>query len=311
MLASHMRRHLSSPPALLLAATVAAVLAACGAGARLTADSPDQAVTAALEAAQTTPLLMSFGGSLNLDTAGLKDVPASLQPELTKLGTGGSASGSLTQASSRRRQVTLSSGGHTYTLVAYDGQGYVRQDGAGFAKLSKALPSNTTVSSATISAAVDALAFQDVSKPGQATEHYQATITVDSLPKLVEALSGSGTSTSQLQQLVTLLTPFVTLKGASVDVWISHATGGLARVSLAGSFSVNVSSIASAFAGFASPGVLGKSLPSGTFSGSLSFKATVTQFGGSVTLTQPVATATLPAASGASGAWSAGLNGIP
>jgi hypothetical protein len=299
-----MRRSPWSLPLVLLATAATAVAAACGTGARLTADSPGQAVTAALEAAQTTPLVMSFTGSFSLDSAGLKGVPASLQPSLAELGSGGSASGRLIQASSNRREVTLSAAGHTYTLVQYDGHGYVRRDGGGFAELAKALPSGSTLSGATLSAAVDALGFQDVTKAGDQTmEHYQATLTAASLEKLVEALSGSGSnsSSSQLQQVVTMLAPFLTLRGASADVWVSHATGALVRASLGGSFSVDVGKIASAFAGFAPPGALGKSLPSGTLSGSLSFGATVSHYGGSLTVTKPVATATLPAKSGFAG----------
>ena len=81
-------------PALVAAAAVA-VVAGCGPGAILTAESPDQAVSAALQAAQTTSLRMSLSGDLHLDTASLTNLPASIQSVLGQVGSGGSATGSL------------------------------------------------------------------------------------------------------------------------------------------------------------------------------------------------------------------------
>src|ERR1035441_512896 len=71
--------------------------AACGPGAVLTAETPDQAVSAALQAVQTTPLKASFTGQLTLNTASLSGLPASIQSALGQVGSGGSATGQLEQ----------------------------------------------------------------------------------------------------------------------------------------------------------------------------------------------------------------------
>jgi hypothetical protein len=68
------------------------VVAGCGPSARLAADTPSQAVTTALEQARVSPLVATFTGTLGLDTSSLSNLPASIQPALGALGTGGSAS---------------------------------------------------------------------------------------------------------------------------------------------------------------------------------------------------------------------------
>ncbi len=119
-----MDAHVSRRSLALLAAGAAALLAAaCGPGAILTAETPDQAVAGALQAVQTTPLRASLTGQLTLNTASLSGLPASIQSALGQIGSGGSATGRLVQESSARRQLTLSADGSSLSLVEYDGQG--------------------------------------------------------------------------------------------------------------------------------------------------------------------------------------------
>ena len=91
----------------LVAAAAVAVVAGCGPGAILTAETPDQAVSSALQAVRTTPLRASLTGDLPLDTSSLTNLPASIQTILGQVGSGGSATGQLDQESSARRQLTV------------------------------------------------------------------------------------------------------------------------------------------------------------------------------------------------------------
>jgi hypothetical protein len=294
--------------AVLAAGAAALLAAACGPGVVLTAETPDQAVSAALQAVQTTPLQASLTGQLTLDTATLSGLPASIQSALGQLGSGGSATGQLKQESSARRQLTASAGGSSLSLVEYDGHGYVSQDGGAYAELSGALPSSAGISSTDLATAVAALSFQDqgpATVSGTSTERYSASITVPSLEKVAQALGGSATGSTQLAPVLAMLAPYVTGSG-SVDLWLSTRDGSLVRGTLAGSLSVDVGAAVSALAGLLAPSSGSASLPAGTLGVSLSLGFDVSDYGGSVTVTKPVATSTLPAGGG----WSGSL-GLP
>jgi hypothetical protein len=289
--------------AVLAAGAAALLAAACGPGVVLTAETPDQAVSAALQAVQTTPLQASLTGQLTLDTATLSGLPASIQSALGQLGSGGSATGQLKQESSARRQLTASAGGSSLSLVEYDGHGYVSQDGGAYAELSGALPSSAGISSTDLATAVAALSFQDqgpATVSGTSTERYSASITVPSLEKVAQALGGSATGSTQLAPVLAMLAPYVTGSG-SVDLWLSTRDGSLVRGTLAGSLSVDVGAAVSALAGLLAPSSGSASLPAGTLGVSLSLGFDVSDYGGSVTVTKPVATSTLPAGGGWSG----------
>ena len=282
-------------PALVAAAAVA-VVAGCGPGAILTAESPDQAVSTALQAVQTTPLRMSLTGDLHLDTASLTNLPASIQSMLGQVGSGGSATGSLEQQSGARRQLTVSAGGHNLALVQYDGQVYISQDGGAYARLAETPASSPKAGSGSLATAVAALGFQDqgpTSVDGVGAERYTATITVATLQKLAQDLTSGGGSGS-LEQGLALLAPYATGQG-SVDVWLSQRSGSLVRAELSGSLTVNVGAAASALSGLLAPtsGSSG-SLPGGSLGVSLSLRADVSDYGGAITVTKPDATSTLP-----------------
>jgi hypothetical protein len=287
---------------------VGLLAAACGPGAILTAENPDQAVSAALQAAQTTPLRMSLTGQLALDTASLGGLPASIQKVLGQVGSGGSATGQLQQESSARRQVTASAGSSSGSFVEYDGHGYVSQDGGAYAEISGALPSGAGVSATDLSTAVAALSFQDQgSAPvsGVSTERYSASITLSSLEKLAQALGGSNAGSAQLGPVLAMLAPYVTGSG-SADLWLSTRDGSVVKGTLTGSLTVDVGAAASALAGLLAPSSGSSSLPTGTLGVSLSLGFDVSDYGGPVTVTKPVATSTLPAGGG----WS-GMMGLP
>ena len=299
-----MEAHVSRRCLAVLAAGAAALLAAaCGPGAVLTAETPDQAVAAALQAVQTTPLQASFTGQLTLNAASLSGLPASIQSALGQVGSGGSATGQLKQESSARRQLTASAGGSSLSLVEYDGHGYVSQDGGGYAEVSGTLPSSVGISSTDLTTAVAALSFQDqgpATVSGVSTERYSASITLPALEKLAQALGGSATGSTQLAPVLAMLAPYVTGSG-SVDLWLSTGDGSLVRGTLSGSLSVNVGAAASALAGLLSPSSGSAPLPAGTLGVSLSLGFDVSDYGRSVTVTKPVATSTLPAGGGWSG----------
>jgi hypothetical protein len=280
----------------LVAAAAVAVVAGCGPGAILTAESPDQAVTSALQAVQTTPLRMSLTGDLHLDTASLTNLPASIQTILGQVGSGGSATGSLEQESSARRQLTVSATGHSLALVEYDGQIYVSQDGGAYAQLPQSAGSSPEAGPSSLATAVAALGFQDqgsATVDGVDAERYTATITVATLEKLAQDLASGGGSGS-LGQGLSLLAPYVTGQG-SVDVWLSQRSGGLVRAELSGSLTVNVGAAASALAGLLAPASgSSSSLPAGSLGVSLSLRADVSDYGGSITVTRPAATSRLP-----------------
>jgi hypothetical protein len=299
-----MQVHVSRRSIAVLAAGAAGLLAAaCGPSAFLTAETPDQAVAAALQAVQTTPLQASFTGRLTLGTASLSGLPASIQTALGQVGSGGAATGQLKQESSTRRQLTASAGSSTVSLVEYDGHGYVRQDGGGYAEVSGTLPSVAGITSTDLATAVAALSFQDqgpATVSGVSTERYSASITVPSLEKLAQALGGRTTGSTQLAPVLAMLAPYVTGSG-SVDLWLSTGDGSLVRGTLSGSLSVDVGAAASALAGLLAPSSGSASLPAGTLGVSLSLGLDVSDYGGSVTVTKPVATSTLPADGGWSG----------
>ncbi len=277
--------------------------AACGPGAILTAETPDQAVSAALQAVQTTPLQASLSGQLTLNTASLGGLPASIQSALGHIGSGGSATGQLEQASSSRRHITVSSGGSSLSVVEYDGHGYVSQDGGAYAELSGALPSSAGVSATNLTTAVAALSFQDqgpATVDGVSTERYSASITLSSLEKLAQDLGGSATGSTDLEPMLTMLAPYVTGSG-SVDLWLGTRDGSLVKGTLTGSLSVDVGAAASALAGLLDPASGSASLPTGTLGVSLSLGFDVSDYGGAVTIAKPVATSTLPAGGGWSG----------
>ncbi|MGD1052836.1 MAG: hypothetical protein ABR950_03305 [Candidatus Dormibacteria bacterium] len=294
--------------ALLTTGAAALLAAACGPGAILTAETPDLAVSTALQAVETTPLQASFSGQLTLSTGNLSGLPASIQSALGQIGSGGSATGRLVQESSSRRQLTLSAGGSSLRLVEYDGHAYVSQDGGAYAELSTALPSGAAAASTDLSTAVADLSFQDqgpATVDGVSTEHYSASITVPSLEKLAQDLGGTGSGSAELGPVLTMLAPYVTGSG-SADVWLSTRDGSLVRGELTGSVSVDVGAAASAVAGLLAPTTGTASLPTGTLGASLSLQVDVSDYGGSVSVTKPAATSTLPA----SGGWS-GLLGLP
>jgi len=304
-----MDAHVSRRSLALLAAGAAALLAAaCGPGAILTAETPDQAVAGALQAVQTTPLRASLTGQLTLNTASLSGLPASIQSALGQVGSGGSATGQLVQESSSRRQLTLNAGGGSLSLVEYDGHGYVSQGGGSYAELSGTVPSSAGLSATDLTTAVAALSFQDqgpATVSGVSTERYSASITLSSLEKLAQALGGSATGSTQLQPVLTLLAPYVTGSG-SADLWLSTQGGGLVRGELTGALSVDVGAAASALSGLLAPASGSASLPAGTLGMSLSLQVDISDYGGSVTVTKPVATSTLPTGGG----WS-GMMGMP
>jgi hypothetical protein len=286
------------------------VAAGCGPGAVLTSETPDQAVTAALQAAQTTPLRMSLTGDLDLNTGGLGNLPSSIQTALGQLGSGGSATGQLAQESSARRQLTASADGHSLTLVQYDGHGYVSQDGGAFAELSQALPASPVASPSQLSTAVADLSFQDAGSAtvdGVSTERYSAPITASVLEKLAQDLGGSSEGGS-LEEVLPLLAPYLTGSG-SVDLWLSTGDGSLVHATLSGSVSVDVGAAASALAGLVSGGAASGSLPTGTLGITVSLAAGVSDYGGSVTVTKPDATSTLPAGAGWAGSLGSSLSG--
>ncbi len=265
-------------------------------------------MTTALEQAQTTPLVMSFSASLGLDDAGVANLPGRLQSALGKLGSGGSATGKLTQESSARRELDVTAAGHSLSFVEYDSHAYVQSDGGGYAELPSSSPANPVVSASDISTAVGDLTFSDAgpaTKGGQSVEDYHADLSSAVLEKLVQDLSGSaGGTASEFQQAITLLGPLVTATG-SVNLWISTANGSLVAASLSGKISVDVGGIASAFAGLTSGAGGAASLPTGSASLSLSFDSQVSKYGGAIKVTQPTATTTLPAGT-AKGWWESG-----
>ena len=215
------RRTLPGLVVAVAAATLA--VAACGPEAVLTADTPGQAVSSALQAAATTPLRASLSGDLTLDTSTLANLPASIQTVITELGSGGSATGRLDQESSSRRQLTVSAGGSTLTLVEYGGHGYVSHDGGAFAELAEALPSSPAAAPSDVGAAIAAVSFQDqgpATVDGRSTEHYSASITVSTLEKLAQDLGGGAGGIGYLAPVLTLLAPHVTGSG-TVDLWLS------------------------------------------------------------------------------------------
>ncbi len=301
---AQMDSHVSRRSLAVLAAGATALLAAaCGPGAVLTAETPDQAVSAALRAVQSTPLQASFTGQLSLSTASLSGLPASIQSALGQVGSGGSATGQLKQESGARRQLTASAGGSSLSLVEYDGHGYVSRDGGGYAELSGTLPTGDGISSTELTTAVAALSFQDQGPAtigGVSTERYSASITLPSLEKLAQALGGSATGSTQLAPVLAMLAPYVAGSG-SVDLWLSTGDGSLVRGALSGSLSVDVGAAASALAGLLSPSSGSASLPAGTLGVSLSLGFDVSDYGRPVTVTKPVATSTLPAGGGWSG----------
>ncbi|HYA00490.1 MAG TPA: hypothetical protein VEK76_09090 [Candidatus Binatia bacterium] len=292
---------MSSLPRQLLAlptiAAAAALAVACGPAAALTGDDPSQAVTTALQKAATTPLVMALSGSLSLDTSSLQNLPASIQSALTGLGSGGSATGTLKQESSTRRQLTASAGGHTLSAVEYDGHAYVSLDGGGYAELSTSLPASPAATGSQLGTLVGDLNLQDqgtITDNGASEEHYHAAITGDLLGKLAQDLAGGSASASQAGQYLGMLTPFITVKSGSVDIWLSRGDGSLVRASVSASLSVDVGSLASLIGGLASPGSGSTALPSGTLGITLSLDARVSNYGGAVTITKPVATGTMP-----------------
>lgn len=297
-----MRIRLSPPAAAAVLAGAALLAAACGESANLTADTAGNAVASALEAAQTTPLKATFSGNVSLQTAGVQGLPASIQSQLAQLGGGGAASGTLLQQSSSRRELQVTSQGQTYDLVQYDGHAYVRTQGGAWAEASSTFPANLALSSSEISTAVADLGFSDqgaASVGGVATEHYHAAVTSASLTRLVEDLGASAAASagsgSSLMTELTLLAPYVTLSHGAVDVWVSAHDGSLVKASVGGSISVDLGAISSALAGLgASQGSLPANL-SGTLGASLSLTLQVSDYGGSVTVTRPVAATTLPA----------------
>jgi hypothetical protein len=293
----------SLPGLLVAGAAAAAVVAGCGPGAVLTAATPDQAVSTALQAVQTTPLRMSLTGDLTLDTSTLANLPTSIQTAIGQLGSGGSATGQLAQESSSRRELTVSAGGGTLTLVEFDGHAYLSQGGGAYAELSTALPTPATISAADLTTAVAALNFQDqgsASVDGVSAERYSASITLSTLEKLAQELGGSAGESSDLGPMLTLLAPYVTGNG-SVDLWLSARDGRLVRASLSGSLSVNVGAAASAIAGLGLLPSGSEALPTGNLGVTFSLGADVSDYGGAVTVAKPDATSTLPAGGGWSG----------
>jgi hypothetical protein len=288
----------------LFAAAVAAVAAGCGPGAILTSETPDQAVTAALQAASTTPLRMSLSGDLQLDTSGLGNLPASIQAAISQIGSGGSATGQLIQENGARRQVTATAAGHSLTLVEYDGHGYVSQDGGAYAEVPAAAPSSPAAGSSQLGTAVADLSFQDQGPAtvGQVSaERYSATITVSTLERLAQDLGGGGGSSAQLAPMLDMLAPYVSGSG-TVDLWLSTADGGLVRAALTGSLTVNVGAAATALSSLIAPaGGSSGSLPTGSLGVSIGLNLDVSDYGGSVSVTKPDATSTLPASGGWSG----------
>ena len=119
-------------PLLLLPALLA--LSACGSPSATVAASPAQVVQTATHQLDSTSQHFSVSGDITIDTSELRHVAgfdlSQLQP-FTVTGEGEAESAT-------RARVVLHSGGHSVTVVSYDGSAWVSSDGARFAQIASA-----------------------------------------------------------------------------------------------------------------------------------------------------------------------------
>jgi hypothetical protein len=277
-------------------------VAACGPGTRLSADTPDQAVAAALVAAESVPLTATLTGTVHLDTTGLH-LPSGGGMGLGSLGAQ-SLSGTLTQESGARRELDVTAAGQQVSLVQYDGRGYARLGTGPWYETPASRSAAAGVSAAAIRTAVDDLGFRDAGPAtvdGHGVEHYHAALTAATLEKLVGDLAGSmgGASSSELRQALSRYGSLLTVSEGAADVYLDAGDGSLVRASVSGTVSLDVGGIASAFAG--SSGAAAGAMPDGSLGMSMSLAVTVTGYGSPVTVTEPQGAVSLPPGSGLGG----------
>ena len=288
---------------LLALGALAVLTAACGPNSGAAA-SPDQAVHDAVAKLQTSSLVATFTGSAAVDTSTLKNVPAEIAKILGQAGKGGSAKGTVDQESAARRSVTVTAGGKTYTVVAYDGHLYYSLDGKRFAEVSAKQVSTILqqVAGYDLTKITGAFGFHDAgsdTQDGVTAEHYSAPVDASALQKLA-ALLGSN---SQAQQAVELAIPFAVIKSGSLDVWVD-GSGNPVRVSLSADITVDVGKIAAALKSITAAPLPAGPAPTGTLGLTVSLDIHTSSVGGSVSVARPSpdpAAPTLPAHHSAGG----------
>jgi hypothetical protein len=289
---------------LIAVAALATLAAACGPHSG--AANPDQAVHDAIAKLQSGSLKATFDGSATIDSSSVQNLPAEISKVLGQAGTGGSAKGTLDQESQARRLVTVTAGGKTYTVVAYDGRVFYSLDGKRFAEVPQKDVSKVLqqIAGFDITRITSSFSFHDAgseTQDGVTAEHYSAPVDSVALQKLATLVGGAN---SQAAQAIELAIPFSSIKQGSFDVWVD-GSGNPVRVSLNASISVDVGRLAAAFAAATSakPAPSGKA-PSGTLNLGVALDIHLTSVGGGVSVAQPSpdpAAPTFPAKHGKGG----------
>ena len=276
-------------------ATLALIAAACGPNAA-PGKSPDQAVHDAIAKLQTSSLKATFSGSLGIDTATLKNIPGEVNKVLDQVGKGGSVAGTVTQESTSRRSATVTAGGKTITVTAFDGHAFYSVDGTRFAQIpdKDATKPLQQLAGFDVTQITSCFSFHDAgsdSPDGVTAEHYSAPVDSAALQKVATLV---GKANSQAGQAIALAVPFTTFNSGSMDVWVD-GSGNPVRLSLNAKLSVDVAQIAAALAAAtsATPMPAGKA-PSGTLGLTVALDIHLSSVGGSVSVAPPSPDPTAP-----------------
>jgi len=270
-------RHLAKLGA---AASAAVLVAGCGGATNvLQGKSAAQIVKLAGTQLAGKSFRMTLHGKVSFDTSGLQGVPAdamgSLDSAMKNLTIEGTAD--VQDTRHLRLNVTLQPLlDKPIVVVLYDGHAYVSENGGkSFSDAGQLNLQGLPVSPADIISQLgDAVGAKDLGTTthnGTRVEHLHATLSADSLEKMLDRF-GSG----QMQQLGGLIKQVLTVKDGNLDLYVRTQDGLLDATQSTGQFSIDLGKLM---------GMLMQA-----FGGQLPAGADASQVGGTMTLTENVAT---------------------
>jgi hypothetical protein len=289
---------------LLLPALLA--LSACGSPtASSPAAGPAQIVQTATHQLDSTSQHFTVSGDVTVDTSELRHVAgfdlSQLQP-FTITGEGEAENAS-------RASVVLHSGGHTVTVVSYDGSAWISADGARFAPLASAQQATGGISTSTGVLDQFAAGTSAVTDMGSSVENgvvldrmhidldpttfggpFTTTFADAFAASAQDPLGGCGCHLpASFARIVAGATYF---KTGSVDVYVRHDDGQAVRVETALGIALDFDRMAQEVG---APCACAMGLPSGSMITNMTMTETFTRVGGSVSIQKPSTDPAAPA----------------
>ncbi|MFN2451245.1 MAG: hypothetical protein ABR541_02705 [Candidatus Dormibacteria bacterium] len=281
---------------------IASLLAGCGsAGDALAGRSPDAVVHQAAQKVTAGPLRATLTGRLTVDISQVRNLSAA---DLRSFGLPvgeTSVRATLEQESAKRQQVDVDLGGSgKLRAVIYDGQTFVSKDG-GATYSSGALDALTgglNISPTQLRDVIKNLSgVRDLGRrtvDGQDCEHLQAPITQAQLAGLLGGAGGGAGNGANAGgagggQGADLVKQLVQVRHGEIDLDVRHSDGALVRSASSVAIVLDLDRLAGLFgaAGAGTPA----GIPGGSVSVDLSVDGHFSDYGASIHITRPRATA--------------------